>query len=554
MISAMLSDATPVFLLSPWKPMLILCVFIAWGWLVSTHLEKDARSARLNPIKWNAIYISSAFIGLAVMLFGVNFYLAFPIAFLVLLSPILIYWKIRNNAVSEEYQFHLGTDTLKAAIATRKRTKANRQVSMHFEGKNGAVEVPQKEDPQLEIYLTADEFISEAIQNRASRLEFQLTSKGCQSMYITDGIPTKQEPIPADTGAKMLAFLKETAGADATDVRRRQTGSFDVSSTEATAHIDLTASGSSSSHTVQLDFNRADGVLRTWDSLGMLPKQRELLDQLKDENRRHGIVLIGGSTQSGITTTGYAILSQHDSYLSNIVTLEQEVLATLEGITHNCVTENSGDYTSQLQTIIRRDPEVILSADLTEASAAKIAVKPGKEGPLIFITMSATSMTELISKWASLVADPRLSFDALQAVVFQKLVRKLCDNCRVAYKPSEDLAKQGLPINSVEQLYRQGGQVEQKNKIITCPICNGSGYLGQIGVFETMFLDSETRKHLIAGDLKAAIACARRNKSFIRLQEAAWQKVASGETTLEEFGRANKKTKKKKKKKVPASK
>jgi type IV pilus assembly protein PilB len=352
----------------------------------------------------------------------------------------------------------------------------------------------------------------------------------------------------------MLAFLKETAGADAADVRRRQTGSFDVSSTEATAHIDLTASGSSSSHTVRLDFNRADGVLRTWDSLGMLPKQRELLDQLKGENRRHGIVLIGGSTQSGITTTGYAILSQHDSYLSNIVTLEQEVLATLEGITHNCVTENSGDYTSQLQTIIRRDPEVILSADLTEASAAKIAVKPGKEGPLIFITMSATSMTELISKWASLVADPRLSFDALQAVVFQKLVRKLCDNCRVAYKPSEDLAKQGLPINSVEQLYRQGGQVEQKNKIITCPICNGSGYLGQIGVFETMFLDSETRKHLIAGDLKAAIACARRNKSFIRLQEAAWQKVASGETTLEEFGRANKKTKKKKKKKVPASK
>lgn len=552
MISAMLSDATPVFLLSPWKPLLIFCVLIAWGWLVSTHLEKDARSARLDPMKWNAIYISTAFIGLAVMLFGMNFYIAFPVGILVVLAPILMYWKIRNNAVSEEYQFHLGTDSLKAAMATRKRAKANRQASMHFEGKNGTVEVPQKEDPQLEIYLTADELISEAIQNRASRLEFQLTSKGCQSMYLTDGMPTKQEPIPADMGAKVLAFLKETAGVDATDVRRRQTGSFDVSNPESSAHVDLTASGSSSSHTVRLEFDRKEGVLRTWDSLGMLPKQRELLDQLKDENRRHGIVLIGGSTQSGTTTTGYAILSQHDSYLSNIVTLEQEVLATLEGITHNRVADNPGDYASQLQTIIRRDPEVILAADLTEAAAAKIAVKPGKEGPLIFISMPATSMTELISKWASYVADPRLSFDALQAVVFQKLVRKLCENCRVAYKPSEDLAKQGLPINTVDQLYRKGGQVEQKNKIITCPVCKGSGYMGQIGVFETMFLDSETRKHLIAGDLKAAIACARRNKCFIRLQEAAWQKVASGETTLEEFGRANKKTTKKKK--VPAKK
>jgi type II secretory ATPase GspE/PulE/Tfp pilus assembly ATPase PilB-like protein len=436
-------------------------------------------------------------------------------------------------------------------LASRKRAKADRQVSMRFDGKSGTVEVPQKEDPQFDIYLSADELILNALLNRASRLEFQLTSNGCKSMYLTDGIPTKQEPMTPETGAKVLAFLKETAGADPTDVRRRQTGSFDVSTDELNTHVDLTSSGSSSSHLVRLDFDRSQRVLRAWESIGMLPKQRELLDQLKQVNRRHGIVLIGGGAQSGITTTGYALLSQHDSYLSNIVTLEQEVFAKLDGITHNCVTDNDGDYSSQLQTIIRRDPEVILSADLIERSAAKIAVKPGKDGPLIFITMPATSMTELISRWASFVADPRQSFDALQAVVFQKLVRKLCENCRAAYKPSEDLAKQGLPINSVEQLYRKGGQVEQKNKIITCPICKGSGYMGQIGIFETMFLDSETRKHLIAGDLKAAIACARRNKSFIRLQEAAWEKVASGETSLEEFGRVNKNPTKKKK--VPAS-
>jgi len=547
MVSAMLSDATPVFLISPWKPMLIMLVFLAWGWIVSTHLEKDARSARINPMMWNGIYISSAIVGLGAMLFGVNFYLAYPVGVAVLFAPILIYWKVRNNAVSEEFQFHLGVDTIRAALATRKRAKSDRQVSMRFKGKAGSVEVPQKEDPQLDIYLTVDELLSDAILNRASRLEFQLTSKGCQSMYITDGIPTKQEPITAETGAKVLAFLKETAGADPTDVRRRQTGEFDVSTNEGDSHVNLTASGSSSSHSVRLEFDRSQRVLRTWESLGMLPKQRELLDQLKQENRRHGIVLIGGSTQSGITTTGYSILSQHDSYLSNIVTLEHEILATLEGITHNNVTDNAGDYTSQLQTIIRRDPEVILFADLVEPSAAKIAVKPGKEGPLIFITMPATSMTELISKWASFVANPRQSFDALQAVVFQKLVRKLCENCRVAYKPSEDLAKQGLPLSTVEQLYRKGGQVEQKNKLIICPICKGSGYLGQVGVFETMFLDSETRKHLIAGDLKAAIACARRNKCFIRLQEAAWQKVVSGETSLEEFGRVNMKPSKKKK-------
>ena len=147
MLTAILSDATPVFLLSPWKPLLIVFVFIAWGWLVSTHLEKDARSTRLDPVKWNSIYISAAIVGLGVMLFGLNFYLAFPIGLAVILAPILVYWKVRNNAVAEEYQFHFGTDSIKAAMATRKKAKAYRQVSMHFDGKNGSIEVPKKEDP-----------------------------------------------------------------------------------------------------------------------------------------------------------------------------------------------------------------------------------------------------------------------------------------------------------------------------------------------------------------------------------------------------------------------
>ncbi len=547
MFSAMLADATPEFLISPWKPLLICVSFIAWGWLVSTHLEKDAKSAHLNSIKWNGIHMGGAFAALVIMLFGMNFYIAFPLGIATLLVPILVYWKVRNEAVTEEHQFHLGTDTIKSALETRKKAKTNRQVSMRFDGKTGSVSVPQKDEPQFEIYVTADELISDALENRASRLEFQLTSKGCQSMYLTDGLSTKQEPIPADVGAKVLAFLKETSGADPKDVRRRQIGEFDVSSEEANAHINLTSSGSSSVHSVRLDFNRSQSVLRDWNSLGLLPKQREFFDQLKDERRRHGIVLLGGSTQSGLTTTGYSILSQHDSYLSNIVTLEQEVLATLEGITHHCATDNPEEYASQLQTIIRRDPEVILAADLVEPNAAKTAAKLGKDGPLIFVSLPSKSMAELISKWASFVADPKQSFTALQAAAFQTLVRKLCENCRVAYKPSEDLAKQGLPINTVDTLYRKGGQVEVKNKIVTCPICKGSGYMGQVGIFETLFFDDETRKHLIAGDLKAATTYAKRNKMYTRLQEAAWQKVADGVTSLEEFARVNVKKSSKKK-------
>jgi len=79
MLTSFLSDATPVFLLSPWKPVLICAVFIAWGWLMSTHIEKDAKAAHLDVAKWNGIMTAGAFVGLGVMLFGINFYVAFPI-------------------------------------------------------------------------------------------------------------------------------------------------------------------------------------------------------------------------------------------------------------------------------------------------------------------------------------------------------------------------------------------------------------------------------------------------------------------------------------------
>ena len=541
------AETTTVFLLSPWKPILICAVFFAWGWVVSTHLEKDASDAHLDVVKWNSIHLGAAFLALAIMLFGVNFYVALPVGFVVLLAPILAYWKVRNSAVSAQHQFKLRTGSFKAAREKRKTAKTNKQVTMKFEGPNGPMKVPDKDDPNIGVYLAVEELISDALKHRASRTDIRLTQSGCQSKYLVDGVSNNQEPIVADLGAKVVAFIKEIAGTDPKDVRRLQTGEFDISSASGTTHVDLTASGSSSAYVLRLDFDRAERVLRTWESIGLMPKQRELLDQLKQPELRHGVVLFGGQSQSGLTTTSYSILSQHDSYLNNIVTLEKQVLATLEGITHN--TADDDNYATQLQTVIRRDPEVILAADLTDAEAAKIVSKPGKEGPLIFVSMRATSMSDLLSKWAGLVSNPRQSFEGLQAVVYQKLVRKLCENCRVSYKPSPDLAKQGLPIDTVEQLYRKGGTIEHKNKTNPCPICEGLGYIGQIGVFETLFLDNETRKYLIAGDLKGALTNARRSKRLIRLQDAGWKIVAEGQTSLEEFGRVSKKKDSKKTKK-----
>jgi len=117
------------------------------------------------------------------------------------------------------------------------------------------------------------------------------------------------------------------------------------------------------------------------------------------------------------------------------------------------------------------------------------------------------------------------------------LLRSLCPNCRQAYQPTpEQLRKLNLPAKKVSQLYRASGKVQVKNKIEDCQICRGTGYLGQTAAFEVFVVDDEARKMLATGDLKAALAHARRNNMFY-LQEAALSKVISGETTLEEVVR-----------------
>jgi type II secretory ATPase GspE/PulE/Tfp pilus assembly ATPase PilB-like protein len=135
------------------------------------------------------------------------------------------------------------------------------------------------------------------------------------------------------------------------------------------------------------------------------------------------------------------------------------------------------------------------------------------------------------------VGDVKVATKALRMVTNQRLMRSLCPNCRQSYQPTpEQIKKLNLPAKKVTQLFRAGGKVQVKNRIEDCPVCGGSGYLGQTAVFEVMVVDDEARKHLSAGDLKAALAHARRNR-MIYQQEAALSKVINGETDLDEVVR-----------------
>lgn len=535
-----LAQAVSGYLLSWWKALLILPPFVAWAWLVSAQLDKDARYYHLNYHLWNGIHLGAGVAALAAMLFVPIFWIGWPLGILILVGPVLLYWKMRNQQVPEGKQFHLTSLNLAAAVASRRQSKAAKSAVIQFTDAAGSTRIPPaKDEPLFPVHMLAEDLIGPAISARASRLELVVGTNGGSVSQIIDGVRYKRETVPTDISLRLIDYLKEICGLDVSDRRRRQAGKCQVRGPAGHTEIDLVTKGSSTGQVVTLDFDRASRLDKPFDALGLLLPQLEALRVFEQPHERHGVILIGAPPGHGLTTTAYSMLSRHDAYTTNVKSLEREIMVQLMGVDQ--VEWDSAnpdiDYATQLQSILRRDPDIVLVAELRDSETAQKAAEPGMQGPLIYVQQQLGSVEEQIRDWVKRVGDLKEATKGLRAVMNQRLLRRVCQNCRQPYTPSaEQLKKLNIPAKRVQQLYRAGGKVQVKNKIENCPICNGTGYFGQTAAFQVMIIDNETRKLLAAGDLQGARAHARRN-NMMWLQEAALAKVVSGDTTLEEVVR-----------------
>ncbi|TVQ51625.1 MAG: hypothetical protein EA377_12240 [Phycisphaerales bacterium] len=544
MIDLLAQNAVTNITLGWWKAILILLPFVGWAWLVATKLDKDARYFHLNVPMWNGLQIGGAVVALAVMLLIPGtvhiFWISYPLGLLILAAPTLAYWKHRNERVPASKRYYLTSKVLTDALSSRQEKRASKAALIRFtDSKKQLRSAPQKDSPLQAVHTLTEEIIGPAVDSRASRLEIAAKSGGTVIVQTIDGVRTKRDPIPVEQGVQVIDYLKDIAGLDVEDRRRQQAGKFKLSIEGESKDVSLVTAGSSSGQMVRMDFDRRSQLQKPYDGLGLLPSQMETLETLYDPSDRHGIVLLGAPSGHGLTTTGYSMLSKHDAYTSNIKTLEKEVLLELDGVDHTEFDASTAetDFATNLQSILRRDPDVVMLSNLEDAQTARIASEPGMDGPLMYIPIRANTIEEQIQHWVSQVGDIKQAIKPLRAVINQRLLRSLCPNCRQPFTPSaEQIKKLNLPAERAQQLFRATGQIQVKNKVEVCPVCKGTGYLGQLAVYEVFFLDSEARKLLINKDLKGARAHARRNK-MIYLQEAALSKVLNGETTLEEIMR-----------------
>ncbi len=527
-----------VILVSFYKPLLLFATFVPWAWLISSRLEKDARRLKLKYQQFNILYMTCALGALVTWLAVPIFWIGWPLGTAVLLAPVYAYVQVRNRAVPEKARFRLSKQ-LAGKLASAKPVRGVR-TALRFVDTAGNEHVsPRKDDPRQVFHMGLEDVIMPALEARAAKLDFSVGPKGSALTQTIDGVRYKRDAPPADSALPIIDYLKEIAGLKVEDRRRRQTASMRVHGPMGETELTVVTAGSSNGMEVRLVFDRTKQVLKPIDGLGLLPVQLEAIQTVIPEHDRHGIFLFGAPAGHGLTTTGYSLIGRHDAYTSNVKTLEREIMARREGVDQLEYDSSNPDvdFATNLQSIIRRDPDIVLISELTEAETARTAAEPGKDGPLMYIPQRLSAVNDQIRHWAKLVGDLKTAVKSLRVVMNQRLVRQVCPNCRQPFEPSaEQLRKMNVPAGKVKELYQANGKVQVKNKIETCPVCGGTGYFAQIGVFQVLIVTDTIRRLLLGGDLKGALAEGRRDK-MMYLQEAAVRKVVDGETTIDEVAR-----------------
>ena len=537
MITALAVEPAVTF--SIFKPLLLTAILIVWGrW--ASHLDKDAEYYYLKRRMLNGITVGAG--GLAFLLWLVipNFWLGMLLALVVIIGAGVAYATIRNPAVPESARWDMSGRFLIEMVAQRRREMAQEEANLRFvvmgsKTNSNFKAVPLAEDPDFKHHLALSQLLEGALARHAQRVEIGISGKDAVVQYNIDGVGYKAEPIGGAEALGLVDYVKKETGQDVQDRRRKQVGEVKAEIGQYGMHdLRVSTAGSTRGVTCVIELDPRRQFEIAYEKLGLLEAQRQQLAGVLEGT--DGIVVVAAPAKQGRTTTLYSLIQQHDPYLLDIHTLEQPIEVDIEGVSQHQPEEEG--WSKALNSIVLKDPAVIMVDQVPDAETAKVAVEAAMDQKRVYVGMKGDDTFGALKTWARAVGDLNKLADSLRAVVGQRLIRKLCPACRSPYSPDPAaLKKMNLPADRVGQLFKATGKITQGNKTEPCPTCMGVGYVGRTAAFEVMVIDEGARPFLQSGDLNGLRAHLRKQK-MLWMQEAALTKVVSGETSITEVMRA----------------
>ncbi len=374
--------------------------------------------------------------------------------------------------------------------------------------------------------------LSQAVRDNASDVHIESYKDRLKIRKRVDGILYDMYSPPRHVQGKLISRIKIMAKLDIAEKRLPQDGRIEIRIAEKNIDIRVSTLPTSFGERIVMRLLDKSTSLVPLEDLGL---SKDDLDHfLRLIRAPHGIILVTGPTGSGKTTTLYSALNILNSPDINIITIEDPIEYQMNGISQMQVNPKIGlNFSNGLRTIVRQDPDVILIGEIRDVETAEIAIQSALTGHLVFSTLHTNDAASAVTRLIDMGVEPFLVSSSVNAIMAQRLIRKICPHCREAYKPSKSfLERAGLsPVKFGDrELYRGTG----------CMDCLQTGYKGRIGIFELMGLTPAMKSLILttsdAGQIKKQ-ALSSMATGMTTLRQDGLRKVLAGLTTLEEVFR-----------------
>jgi type IV pilus assembly protein PilB len=371
-----------------------------------------------------------------------------------------------------------------------------------------------------------DLLMSQAVKCRASDIHIEPQEKTTVVRMRVDGILRDMVPPAKKMQAAVIARIKIVARMDIAERRLPQDGRFKMKISGRAIDVRVSTIPTIYGEKVVMRILDATAVKHDLDLLGVEP---ERLEEMKNKlTQPHGIVIVTGPTGSGKSTTLYSALSYLKDPTKNITTVEDPVEYRLAGINQIQVKpEIDLDFARCLRAILRQDPDIVLIGEIRDKETVEIAIKASLTGHLVLSTFHTNDAPSAISRLLYMGIERYLLASALNLVIAQRLVRRICDHCKEPVKLNEEALKHlGINKEQAESSVFYHGK--------GCAACGETGYLGRLPIFEFLDVDTDISEKIIASATESQIREASRKKGYGGLLDSGVIKVLEGLTTAEE--------------------
>lgn len=417
--------------------------------------------------------------------------------------------------------YGVGADTLEAMIQDDRIELAP---ELDMSGKEDLDEL----DQEASVVKFVNQIIWEAYQDRATDIHLEPMEMDLRIRYRIDGV-LHQTPVPPQLKrfqSAIISRIKVMSDMDIAEKRLPQDGRISLKIRGEEIDVRVSTMPTVYGESVSLRLLMRNSGLLGLDKLGLWDRDAEVLNKLI--HKPHGILLVTGPTGSGKSTSLYAWLHTINSTDKRILTLEDPIEYEMPGVNQIHVRPEIGlTFAVGLRHILRQDPDVVMVGEIRDLETAENAIRAALTGHLVFSTLHTNNAAGAVSRLLDMGIEPFLVASSVDGLVAQRLVRRLCSECKREKKVDEDyLTRAGFPFDRLSE-----GTIYEA---VGCEACRMTGFKGRTGIYEIILVDEEIRSLIVKRCAANVIKQAALRQGMRTLRDDGWAKVLAGTTTIEE--------------------